>query len=95
MNGLICYLDQGIGWVAQAYVVVLLIYGLLSWIPDLRGAWTRYLAMLVEPILNPLRRIIPPFGGLDMSFLVLMLVLQLVIIQLIGRAETYACSAGF
>ncbi|HTV72417.1 MAG TPA: YggT family protein [Candidatus Acidoferrales bacterium] len=58
------------------YVAVLVIYAVVSWIPSLRGRWTDYVAMLVEPVLMPLRRVIPPLGGLDISFLVLILVVQ-------------------
>jgi len=31
------------------------------------------LARIVEPVLMPVRRIIPPIGGLDLSFLVVIL----------------------
>lgn len=37
-----------------------------------------FLDRLVQPMLNPLRRIIPPLGGLDLSPIALLLLLQLV-----------------
>ena len=92
---ILCNLDLGIHWLAQAYVLVLLIYAVISWIPDLRGPWVRYLAMLVEPLLNPLRRVIPPIGGIDIAFLVLLLIVQLVVIRLIDTAAINACAATY
>ncbi|MGB8265364.1 MAG: YggT family protein [Candidatus Velthaea sp.] len=61
------------------YTFVLFAYALVSWFPSLRRyRVTEVVAMLVEPVISPLRRIIPPFGGLDLSFLVLILLIQLV-----------------
>lgn len=37
-----------------------------------------FLDRLVQPMLNPLRRIIPPIGGLDLSPIALLLIIQLV-----------------
>jgi YggT family protein len=94
VNGILCQLDQLVIWLARAYSLVLLVYAVSSWIPDLRrGGWFRYVAMLVEPVLMPLRRIIPPLGGLDMSFLVLILALNWLIVPLLVRAAFTACYA--
>jgi YggT family protein len=56
----------------------MLIYAVLSWVPSLRGRWSDYIAMIVEPVLVPVRRVIPPLGGLDLSFIVVMLVIGFV-----------------
>ena len=60
------------------YLLLLIVYAVVSWVPSLRGRWTDYLAMVIEPVLVPVRRIIPPLGGLDLSFLVVFLIIQLV-----------------
>ena len=91
MNGLLCQLDQVVIWLARLYSLVLLVYAVISWIPDIRGPWVRYLAMLVEPVLAPVRRIIPPVGGLDLAFLVVLLVLNYLIVPLLNRAAYGAC----
>ncbi len=93
MNGLICQLDLAVVWLVRVYSIVLLVYAVLSWIPDLRGQWVRYIAMLVEPVLMPLRRIIPPTGGLDLSFLVLILLLNFLVLPLLTRVAFGACYA--
>ena len=72
----------------MVYVVIMLIYAVVSWIPSIRGRWTDYVAMLVEPVLSPVRRVIPPLGGLDLSFLVVIILLQ-VIDSFIVRTACY------
>lgn len=86
-----CEIDQLIVWIFRAYSVILFVYALLSWIPDLRGPWVRYLAMLVEPVLAPIRRIVPPVGGLDLAFLIVIVLINFVIIPILNRAVFSAC----
>jgi len=63
--------------VLQFYFVVILLYALLSWVaPRGYGAGAELLARLAEPLLAPLRRIIPPLGGLDLSPLFVLIGLQ-------------------
>jgi YggT family protein len=66
------------------YWIILLVYAVLSWIPDLRGGWARYLDRIVEPALAPFRRAIPPSMGIDWSFLLLLAVLWGIRALLIG-----------
>jgi len=49
------------------------VYAVVSWVPSLQGRWTYYLARVVEPVLLPVRKIIPPVGGLDLAFLVVII----------------------
>jgi YggT family protein len=95
VNALLCQLDSLVVLLARIYSLVLLVYAVVSWIPDIRGPWVRYLAMFVEPVLAPVRRIIPPMGGLDLAFLVVLLVLQLLIVPLLQRVAYGVCFAGF
>lgn len=93
MNGLLCDLTQLLGVLVQIYTIVLLAYAVLSWIPDLRGsAFERYLALFVEPLLRPIRRVIPPIGGLDVAFLILILILQFLVRPLLGSMTINACA---
>lgn len=91
MNALSCDAARVLVSLVNIYSIILLVYAVVSWIPDLRGSWTRVLASLVEPVLMPLRRVIPPLGGLDMSFLVVLLVLQLFIAPTIARLAYNVC----
>ena len=75
----------------KLYLLVLIVYAVLSWVPSLRGRWSDYLAMAVEPVLIPVRRVIPPIGGLDLSFLVVFFVLTLVLNQIVVPQRYTSC----
>jgi YggT family protein len=52
----------------QIYFFVILIYVVLSWIsPGTYNPAAALLTAIAEPVLAPLRRLIPPIGGLDLS----------------------------
>ncbi|MFD2829814.1 YggT family protein [Corticicoccus populi] len=57
----------------------LIIYILSSWIPGLReSSFGQTLGKVYEPVLEPIRNLIPPLGGmLDLSPIILFLVLRL------------------
>jgi len=65
------------------YIVALFLYVLLSWFGD-RGMnpMGALLGQIVEPLLRPARRLLPPIGGLDLSPLVVILLLQATMIVL-------------
>lgn len=59
------------------YTVLIFIYALLSFVaPGVRSPATALLASLCEPLLMPLRRVLPIVGGLDFSPLVAIVALQ-------------------
>jgi len=63
--------------VLQFYFVAILIYALLSWVaPGSYSPGAQLLYRLCEPLLAPLRRVIPPVGGLDLSALFVLIGLQ-------------------
>jgi YggT family protein len=74
------------------YLLLMLVYAVVSWVPSLRGRWTDYLAMAVEPVLTPVRRIIPPIGGLDISFLIVFILLQFVMRMIANTIATGQCT---
>ncbi len=81
-----CELYLIVGKLLQLYGLIMLVYALVSWVPSLRGRWTDYVSMLVEPVLAPVRRIIPPMGGLDISFIVVILAIQLIANEALNTA---------
>jgi YggT family protein len=59
--------------------LAILVRVVASWIPALAGSrWLRWAWTLSEPILEPLRRVLPTLGPIDISPLVALLLLQLV-----------------
>ena len=59
----------------QTMMLLLIGFVILSWVQPGSPAYA-LLGRLTEPLLAPLRRVIPPLGGVDLSALVLILVLQ-------------------
>jgi YggT family protein len=68
------------------YTIVMFVYAVLSWVPDLRGSWARYLDALVEPVLMPIRRVVPPAMGIDWSFLIVLAILWVIRAYVIAPA---------
>jgi YggT family protein len=63
--------------ILQFYTVAVLVYALLSWVaPGNDSPATRLLGRLCEPLLRPVRRVVPPIGGLDFSALFVLIGLQ-------------------
>ncbi len=60
------------------YSLVVLVTVILSWVPlDRRNPLVMITHALTEPLLAPIRGILPPMGGLDLSPMVLLFALQL------------------
>lgn len=58
------------------YTLLIFVYSLLSFFMDPYHPIRRTLGQLIEPLLNPIRRVVPPLGGMDFSPFILMIVLQ-------------------
>jgi YggT family protein len=64
-----------------AYTWVVIIRAVITWVsPDPHNPIVRILYQLTEPVLRPIRKLVPPYklGGLDLSPLILILLIQLV-----------------
>lgn len=62
--------------VIQFYFVALIIYVVLSWVaPGTYSPASSLLDRICEPLVNPVRRVIPPIGGLDLSVVFVMILL--------------------
>jgi YggT family protein len=63
------------------YILVLFVRMFLSWLPPSSGAMrtvSRVVFDITEPVLAPVRRVIPPLGMFDLSFTVVVFVLLIV-----------------
>jgi YggT family protein len=59
------------------YSLVVVAAAIVSWVPlDRRHPVAAVVYGLTEPILAPIRRALPPIGGLDFSPMVLLIALQ-------------------
>lgn len=69
----------------RLFVFAILIRVILSWVaPGTYNPATAIIDTLTEPVLRPFRRIVPPFGGLDLSPLFAMILLSAIAIFLSG-----------
>jgi YggT family protein len=76
---------------AQLYMLALFLRIVLSWFPISPGGAMAgifsFLYSITEPVLGPVRRMLPPVGmggmGLDLSPIIVLLVLQLVVFRVV------------
>jgi YggT family protein len=72
------------------YLLVLVVRAILSWFPISPGSAiapvASFLHSITEPVLAPLRRVIPAVGGFDLSFIVLFFIIQIVRNSICGGA---------
>ncbi|WP_413382390.1 YggT family protein [Alkalihalobacillus sp. 1P02AB] len=60
------------------YSFLVIVYIFMSWFPNAReSSFGQLIGSLVEPYLEPFRRIIPPLGMIDISPIVAIIVLRL------------------
>ena len=60
--------------VLYAFIIVMLIRVVFSWVsPNPTNPVTRLAYRITEPVLAPIRRLLPPMSGIDLSPMVVML----------------------
>ncbi len=70
------FLFTFIGMLAMVYTFLILGRVLVSWTNPMGGGGvTAFLYQVTEPILGPIRRVLPPTGGIDWSPMIAILVL--------------------
>lgn len=70
--------------VVSGLTALLLVYAVLSWVPGASAMLLDLVSRLAEPIVRPLRRMIPLVGGIDLSPLAAIVLLQVLAIVLGG-----------
>jgi YggT family protein len=72
------FLSTFVGLLCQILAFAILARALVSWVPNMRpdSAPVRFLNDITEPILAPLRKVIPPIGMMDISPLIAMILLS-------------------
>jgi len=71
-------LIQLINYLQNLLVIIVIISVILSYFMDPYHPLRRFLDRIVEPMLSPIRRVIPLVGMLDFSPLILIVLIQLV-----------------
>lgn len=74
-------------------IIVLIVAAIMSWLVafnviNLNNSTIRSiyygLERFIDPLVRPIRKIVPPLGGVDLSFLILFLIIQGARLYLIG-----------
>jgi len=70
----------------QLCYMVLLVRMVLSWVPgvSLQHPAVQFVHRVTDPVLDPIRRVVPPVAGLDLSPLVAILLLSLIQRAVVG-----------
>ncbi len=64
-------------YVLQALSIAIIVRALLSWFdPGFRSTFGRFVHDITEPIVGPIRKVIPPMGMFDLSTIVAIVALQ-------------------
>lgn len=72
------YLVLIINFTAQAITLLMLAYAILSWVAKPWNQVRLFVDRISEPLLAPIRRVVPLVGMVDISPLVLILLVQLI-----------------
>ncbi|GAC42901.1 YggT family protein [Paenibacillus popilliae] len=80
---------QYLGYLYEIYTWLIIIYVLMSWLPNVRESFVgEILGKIVEPYLSLFRRIIPPIGGmLDISPIIALFALRFVYMGLVAVVQ--------
>ena len=87
-------MSHPVSWLLQLYIIVIFVRVILSWFPispdsPLASVY-RFVYAVTEPVLGPIRRVMPGVGvggmGLDFSPIIVLLGLQLFVIPLARSA---------
>lgn len=62
-------------WILYGFMALLVLEAIFSWVNP-NAPFAPFIRSLNAPLLSPLRRLIPPMGGIDFSPLVALIVLQ-------------------
>jgi YggT family protein len=85
-----------INYLLSIYLVVLFAAAILSWLIVFNVVNTRHPAVsmigeflyrVTEPVLRPIRNVLPNFGPIDISFIVLILLIYFIQMVVIGSLE--------
>ncbi|MEZ2745656.1 YggT family protein [Halopseudomonas bauzanensis] len=91
LNMAAIYIVQTLG---SLYLLIVLLRFILQLVrADFYNPISQFIVRATQPILRPLRRVIPGFAGVDFASLVLALIVQLVVMAIIIKLMGYALPA--
>jgi YggT family protein len=66
--------------ILQVFSLIFLIRAILTWFPqvDRSNPIVKLIYQITEPVLEPVRRVLPPYNGIDFSTMVVILAIYVV-----------------
>lgn len=70
-----------LSWILYGFMALLIIDAIFSWVNP-HAPLAPFVHALNTPILRPIRRVVPPIGGVDLSVLVALVLIQIILFVL-------------
>lgn len=96
MDNIVMGITRVLEILLEIYMWVIIIRALISWVnPDPYNPIVRALTGLTEPVLRPIRKLVPPYKiGIDLSPLIAVLIIIFLQFALINNLYRFARSIG-
>lgn len=75
---LVVALADLINLLSQLLILLIFIYALISWFVSPYHPIREAIGRVIDPLLDPIRRVIPTVGGFDFSPLILMILIEVI-----------------
>jgi len=98
MGNIILGIAKVLRIVLDFYFWVIIIRALLSWVnPDPYNPIVQFLTRITEPVLRPIRKLVPPWklGGLDLSPFVVILIIYFLEFALVDNLRDWGMSLKY
>ena len=87
VSGIAAVLDM----LVSLFLFLIIIRAIISWVnPDPYNPIVRFLVQSTDPLINPVRRYVPTFGGIDFSPIVVLVALTFVQVFLVALLRDFA-----
>lgn len=74
-------LHRFLNWILYGFMALLIIEAIFSWVNP-NAPLAPFVHALNQPVLRPIRRVVPPIGGIDLSVLVALVLIQILLFVL-------------
>ncbi len=74
----VAILVQLIGLITNIFILLIFVWAILTWIMPPYNPVREALDRIMEPLLTPIRRVVPMAGMMDFSPLILMILIELI-----------------
>jgi YggT family protein len=74
-------LHRFLNWILYGFMALLIIEAIFSWVNP-NAPLAPFVHALNQPLLRPIRRVVPPIGGIDLSVLVALVLIQILLFVL-------------